>query len=70
MSFSHHAHKGLPVVFDGKIACNPASTWSKTTLGEQATHVRHHRGIAAQHDARAGRLKRNPYALFEFARGQ
>lgn len=70
MSFSRHAFEGLPVVFDGKIARNAASTWSKTTLGEQATHVRHHRGIAAQHDARTGRLKVNPYALFEFAAGQ
>jgi hypothetical protein len=70
MSFSHHAHEGLPVVFNGKITRNSTSTRSKTTFGEQATHVRHHCGIAAQHDARAGRLKRNPYALFEFASGQ
>ena len=60
MSFSCHAREGLPVVFDGKIARNAASTWSKTTLGEQATHLRHHRGIAAQHDARACGLKGNP----------
>ena len=69
MSFSRHADKGLPVVFDGKIACNAASTRSKTTLGEQATHFRHHGGIAAKHDARAGGLKGNPCALFELAAG-
>jgi hypothetical protein len=34
MSFSRHADKGLPVVFDGKVARNAASTRSKTTLGE------------------------------------
>ncbi len=70
MSFSRHVFEGLPVVFDGKIARNPTSTWSKTTRGEQAPHVRHHRGIAAQHDARAGGLKDNPCTLFEFAAGQ
>ena len=70
MSFSRHAREGLPVVFDGKIACNPASPGGKTTLGEQTTHFRHHRGIAAKHDARAGGFKGNPYALFEFAVGQ
>lgn len=67
MSLSRHACEGLPVVFDGKIASNSASTRSETTLGEQATHFGHHRGIAAQHDARARGLKGNPYALFEFA---
>lgn len=34
MSQNRHANEGLPVVFNGKIACDAPSTGSKATLGE------------------------------------